>query len=176
MNKKFDSKAEAKAYPFLQSLGFVHITETFDCTFSDSEGKEFKAKPDFYHPALDLYLEYKTHPLNTKRSYRTAKNACEKMNQKYVKNTTYFKLENAWNHSIAKQAIVQKRLSTDKFIVCFDKAIDSKDMDNYCKKGLYVCTLNSIESYLGYILMKLAGFKVSFSLRNNEYEPAYTLH
>lgn len=175
MTKTFDSKAEAEVYPFLLSLGFVHITETFDYTFSDSEGTKFKAKPDFYHPALDLYLEYKTHPLNSKRSYRTAEKACQSMNPQYVTNKTYFHLKHAWNHSLAKQAIVQKKLGTEKFIVCFDKAIDSKDIDRHLSKGLFACTLNSVKSYLTYILMKKAGFKASFSLRNEAYEAAYTL-
>lgn len=72
----YDSKAEAAASDGFRRLGCISAHSHFyPHTFIDADGAEFRAKPDFFHPASGLYIEFKAGPLNTKRTKATADKA-----------------------------------------------------------------------------------------------------
>ena len=63
-----DSKLEEKWTPLLKQLGFIILDKTFQqcgaAPYTDATGTPFNAKGDYYHQALNLFIELKGHALN----------------------------------------------------------------------------------------------------------------
>lgn len=121
---KYDSKAERAfhaRHPHLISLQ----NDYYQSAFTDENGDVFRAKPDFFDPDFGeagTYIEFKCHQLNTKQTRSKSHEAENKIisYKGYLHNVD--KLKNSWNHSLYKQAIVQKTLDSKdvQMIVVFD--------------------------------------------------------
>jgi len=168
MSKHFSSIAEAKADAIFTALGCIRCESFlpyFPDLFKDANGDEFKALPDYYHPATNTFFEYKTCALNGKKSFKTADN---KLRAQYRHNIgpdtglTYAQVSaatwaakyrndcllHAWNHALAKQLAVQKTLGTENFVVIFGNTLDAKEALKYEKKGLAFLPLAKLEAFL----------------------------
>lgn len=179
MNPKFDSKTEENAHPVFTSLGCVHVgDEYFDTTFTDKTGNTFRARPDYYHPASDCYIEFKSATLNSRTSKDNSEKALAraKSSNAFRRNTSdhWDSLNNGWNHSRHKQRIVQKALSPDNFIVVFKDGISTEDMAQYQRLGLVTIPLNALPSWLGFQRLRKAGCNLfKFQLSNPSEDFAY---
>lgn len=82
----------------------------YSYTFHDIDGAPFKAKPDFYHPELECWIEFKCHQLNNKKTKQLADESHQKQINYKGRDCTKYQLDHAWNHSLFKQAKVQSSL------------------------------------------------------------------
>jgi hypothetical protein len=182
----YDSMAEAAASYRLAELGFSRNGDKFNQIFTDAEGTEFHACPDFYHADHDIYLEFKASKLN---SLKTKAGSVKRLNSMAVfrrgaplpsDNLNY-----GWNHSKHKQAIIQKALTPARLIICFqdthtptyDEAIE------YMKAGIRFCTVGTLRTYITALRLRKrgvpVGFRHSYSLEDDNGEvlpPSITYH
>ena len=108
----YDSKEEFnfhKRNPDLEYLS-AYYTQTFE----DCNHHVFNAKPDFFNHTLNCFIEYKSHQLNTIKSFDDYLTKWDKQ-QSFIKPHNYYisLLKMGWNHSINKQAIVASTLKAD---------------------------------------------------------------
>lgn len=109
----FDSKAEAKASPEFTRLGCIPARSPFPLTFTDADGTEFRALPDFHHPATGLFIEFKgADTLNGKKSKATADKAIERQRVWKGSLIPWDWLQHGWNHAAAKIAITQSAIAS----------------------------------------------------------------
>lgn len=103
--------------PHLRQLNDQH----FNNWFTDTDGVAFKAMPDFFDDSTKTYIEFKCHQLNTKQTKSDSESRLQKIQdfKGYLPNNDL--LNNGWNHSMYKQAIVQQTLALngEKMIVVF---------------------------------------------------------
>lgn len=143
------SKTEQKAAPVLATFGFIPCQDFFPVTFQDKDGKEFRAKCDFFHPELNIYVEVKDKSLNSKTSKATADKAMARLDPaRYAKSPTYFQCENQWNHSASKQAIVQHHLGPAQFMVVFTGKPDDATLKLIEKRGIDAYGLEKFSWYM----------------------------
>lgn len=150
MTKQKLSNPEQLAGPVLAKYGFIPChDEFFPVAFTDDDGAEFRAKPDFYHPIYGIYIEVKDNHLNGKGSQLTARNARNSADpwrvQKYP---TYYQIQCDWNHSATKQAIVQQTLTPAKFMVVFTGTPDEKTLKRIIKSGLQAYSLDKFSWFM----------------------------
>lgn len=186
--RHYDSKAEAAASRRFRQLGCIPTDAAFPHTFTDAEGKEFRAKPDFFHPASGLFIEHKSAPLNSRTTKSIADRAIASKQAFKGTLSTWDWLCDGWNHSKHKHAIVQRELSPQNFVVVFDQAPTAKEAMAYKKGGLVFIAMTALPSYLLYARLAKAGIKAGFLLRYRAsdteqsvlalgpYEPAGWLH
>lgn len=165
MMTTYDSEAEAAAAGELARLGCFRAIGHFPQAFTDADGTEFRAKPDFYHPRSDLFIEFKAAPLNGKKTKATADRAMASKQEFRGSLTLYDFLSNGWNHAKAKQAIVQRVMTPQNLIVVFEKPPTAKEATKYVKAGIVFIPLSALASYLGYVRLLKAGLQVDFLLR-----------
>lgn len=144
------SKPEQLAAPVLARYGFTpYQDQFFPVTFYDADGAEFRAKPDWYHPELGIYIEVKDSHLNGKQTKKTAKNARKNADpwrvQRYPE---YYQIQCDWNHSATKQAIVQHELSPARFMVVFTGNPDEDTLKRIEKSGLQAYSLKRFPWYM----------------------------
>lgn len=167
------STPEQKAFPILSRFGFVPCQDEFFAeTFFDKEDTEFHAKPDYKHPELNIYVEVKDSSLNSKTSKRMAENAYRRIDPyRLAKSPTYYQIKNQWNHSAAKQSIVQHTLGgADRFIVVFTGKPDSKTLELIEKHGLHAYSLDKFSLYMS--MWKLFNTLISNGFGRDETMPA----
>lgn len=161
----YDSKAEAAASYRLAELGFSRSDSKFSQVFTDAEGTEFHACPDFYHADHDIYLEFKASKLN---SLKTKAGSVKRLNSMAIfrkgvplpsDNLNY-----GWNHSKHKQAIVQKSLTTARLIICFQDSHTPTFAEalEYTKAGLLFCTMSTLRTYITALRLRQHGLQVGF--------------
>lgn len=161
----FDSKAEAAAFPEFQRLGCIRASGPYPQTFTDANGTGFRAKPDFYHPASGLFIEFKSAPLNGRKTKATAERAEASQLERKGFLTRYDWLQCGWNHAKAKQAIVQRQLTPQRFVVVFDKPPTFAEAMKYMKAGVVFIPLSALPSYLLHARLAKAGIQTGFQLR-----------
>lgn len=89
----------------------IQCADTFyHYTFYDADGSPFQAKPDFYHPTLECWIEFKCHQLNNKKTKQLADESHQKQINYKGRDCIKYQLDNGWNHSLFKQAKVQSSL------------------------------------------------------------------
>ena len=113
----FDSKEESEFFYRNDSVLTLCSDSYFPCTFKDSNNETFRARPDFMYNGI--YIEYKSHQLNTSSSRLDAITKWE--NQQHwiaPRHRAYNKLKIDWNHSVYKQGIVA-RAYPDNFLLVF---------------------------------------------------------
>lgn len=161
----YDSKAEAAASQELARLGCTRPAGQYPQTFTDADGTEFRAKPDFYHPRSGLYIEFKAAPLNSKTTKATAERAEASQRARKGFLTTWDWLQCGWNHAKAKHAIVQRVLTPQNFIVVFDKPPSIAEAGDYKKAGIIFVPLSALPSFLLHARLAKAGIRTGFLLR-----------
>lgn len=146
---------EQKAAEILIPLGFIHQNDRLlPYSFFDKEDTEFRAKADFYHAGLDLYVEIKDNHLNGKTSKIKAMNAYNRVEAaRLQKCASYFQIQNQWNHSAAKQAIVQVKIGSPQFAVVFTREPDDETLKRIKKQGIQAF---GIKRFSGIIKLQLA--------------------
>lgn len=146
---------EQKAAEVLIPLGCIHQNDKLlPYTFRDKEGREFSAKADFYHPDLGLYIEVKDSHLNGKTSKANAEKAYSRVDpDRLRKAPRYYQIQNQWNHSATKQAIVQSRIGASQFVVVFTKAPDDSTLMRIQRQGLHAFSLTR---FTGMVQLQLA--------------------
>lgn len=160
----FDSAAEAKASFRFAELGCIPCKQTFPQIFKDSEGTEFQAKPDFYHPGSKLYIEFKCATLNGRKTKANAdKQEADKLQFKGFL-SDFDRINLQWNHAKQKHAIVQKTLTPQNFIVVFDKPPSWGDAYTYFKAGIVFCPMSALPTYLAKVRLAKAGLNLPFLL------------
>ena len=165
----YDSNFERRIAEQMHSLGFVRCDDYFrqegtPQQFHDKEGARFCAKPDWHHPALDLYVETKAGTLNSKTTVRTAasaethrRNYCRMQRRAFNVGDMF---TTQWSHSKTKQAIVQRALSPQSMIVVFAEPVPYETMLKYSKAGLVAIHLDALEQYTRYIRLCRYGLPV----------------
>lgn len=179
MKDNYDSNFERSIISKMETLGFIRCDDYFPLTFKDETGQTFNAKADWYHPALELYAETKSHTLNSKTTVQTAQNA-EQRQQQYRRSrrekfSTLDQLNTQWAHSRYKQAAVQRSLSPQRMIVVFEKPIPYDAMKAYSKAGLVAIDLRSLRSYLAYIHFGRKGLFLQFSYEYYDRDISFVL-
>lgn len=169
----FDSNYERRIAPTLQSLGFVRCNDYFRLDgsprqFRDKEGAPFCAKPDFWHPELNLYVETKAGTLNSKTTVRTAASA-EAHRHEYCRiQGRAFNVGDMfatqWSHSKVKQATVQRALTPQHLIIVFERPVPYEQMLKYKAAGLVAIHLGALPSFLRYIRLCRYGLPVQWEL------------
>lgn len=161
----YDSKAEAAASPDFLRLGCIRASGHYAQTFTDADGAAFHARPDFYHPAAGLFIEYKAAPLNGRTTKATAERAEASQMQRKGFLTGWDWLQCGWNHSKAKQAIVQRKLTPQNFVVVFNEPPTIPEAMAYVKAGIVFIPLSALPSYLLHARLAKAGIQTGFQLR-----------
>jgi len=175
------SKTEKAMLDYLAPWG-VQFSQSFEpyyqAKFADREGYIFTARPDAaFHiadePEEPLFLEIKSCMLNAKKSYSTAKNGLlgqynrrfypatgEHLSHDQLSSALWPKWRNdclnqAWNHSKHKHAIVSRALPIGKYIVIFPDAIFFKDdmgtvkaFKEYTNLGIQCMALSEVPAFL----------------------------
>ena len=124
----------------------------------DCENTSFNFKIDAYVPALNLAVEFKAHPLNSKKSIKTAlnkllaqakyRNLISRTYQPEITQQAHDKLscmlwlkgyqkdclDHAWNHSAGKHRIVSNYFS-GQYIVVFENSVEF-DSNRLKRKGI----------------------------------------
>jgi hypothetical protein len=161
---KFDSKSEATASHTFASLSCLPAKGTLPQTFKDADGIEFHAKADFIHTPTGVLIEYKNAPLNNKKTKRTSDNALESKLKFRGFLSLWDYICHGWNHSKNKQAIVQKALTPQNFIVVFDKPPALAEAYTYQQAGIVFIPMSALSKYLSYVRLVKAGLAATFSL------------
>jgi len=173
---KYDSRFEQRIAPQLEALGFVRCNDHFRQDgdvrqFHDKEGARFSAKPDWHHPKLGLYIETKAGTLNSKTTVRTAANAeahrrdhCRIQGKAFNVGDMY---ATQWSHSRSKQAIVQRDLTPQNFVVVFDKAPSWAEAWDCWNAGIVFVPLADLRQFVAARQLQRLGIGASFSLRYN---------
>ncbi|PWK38674.1 hypothetical protein [Cupriavidus plantarum] len=181
----YDSRFEQRIAPQLEALGFVRCTDYFQQDgdvrqFHDKEGARFSAKPDFWHPKLDLYIETKAGTLNSKTRVRTAANAeahrrdhCRIRGKAFNVGDMY---ATQFSHSRYKQSAVQRALTPQSVIVVFAERVPYATMTAYAKVGMVAIHLDALPQYLHYIQFTRYGLPVSWNLPYPEHGSSFVLH
>ncbi|MCD9477377.1 hypothetical protein, partial [Photobacterium phosphoreum] len=111
--KKYDSISEKQFHNRHPEL--IVTKDPYQCSFVDSSGTIFRAVPDFYDPKNSCYIEFKDGVLNTKPDKMSAIESSAKVQQYKSDHNLNWTFKDAyqhdWNHSMFKQAAVQKRLA-----------------------------------------------------------------
>lgn len=151
----------------MEALGFTRCDAYYQISFVDKTGRPFRARADWYHPALDLYAETKNHTLNSKTSQESAEKAIERQQQYRQIKGQPLKLidllKNQWCHSRYKQAAVQRALTPQQMIVVFEKSIPIDEMKAYQKAGLVCISLADLPTYKAYLHFGKKGLHLQFS-------------
>lgn len=162
----FDSIAEKLAAQYLNLFGFKRYDKLSDFSLIDSNNNSFRFKPDFHCSWFNIYLEFKSAPLNSKKNVETANKAMQRVQNdiaagyKNERDMRYFQLENQWSHSYHKQKIVQDHYTSERFIICFsDKALKESEAKKYRRAGLIFITMSELPSFLS----KLIAFQPVYS-------------
>ncbi|MCY0855746.1 hypothetical protein [Cupriavidus sp. D39] len=178
----YDSKFEQRIAPTMLSLGFVRCDDYYNdasglpLVFTDKQDAPYRAKPDWHHPRLDLYVETKCHALNNKTSQSTANRALDRQ-RNYRGGRLILKdlLNLQWSHSRYKQAGVQFVLTPQNLVVVFDEPIPFDEMLTYKKAGLVAINIDSLRSYLGYIHFARKGLALQFDMPYREQGVSFVL-
>lgn len=158
---KLDSDSESGIAARMLQLGFIRYSDFFMLDgakreFRDKQSCTFRAKPDWYNLKLKVFAESKFHPLNAKTSQASADAAMTRQ-QAYRQGrgeagnkdlARFDQLNNQWNHSQVKQAIVQQELTPYAQIVFFKKPPTLEEMQAYTVKGLFPIALDAMPAYL----------------------------
>lgn len=163
--KPYDSKAEAAASFKLAKLGCLRVNDPFPQTFTDADGTRFTARPDYFNDRCGLWLEFKAAPLNSKTTKATAERAETRARERKGWLTSWDWINCQWTHSKFKQAIVQRQLSPQNFIVVFDKPPTIAEARNYEKAGIVFVPLSALPSFLLHARLAKAGIKTGFELQ-----------
>lgn len=161
----YDSMAEAAASYRLAELGFSRHSSRFTKIFTDAEGTDFHACPDFYHAGYGIYLEFKASKLN---GLKTKAGSMKRLNDiaAYRRGAPLpsENLSYGWNHSKQKQAIVQKELTPARLIVCFQDAHTPTFAEAlaYMKAGVWFCTVRTLPTYIAALRLRQRGLPVGF--------------
>jgi hypothetical protein len=162
----YDSKAEAAASFKFVALGCIPSKDMLPHVFTDSEGTEFRAKADFYHPASSLFIEYKCAMLNGCKTKSSAeKQLRERQKYRRCKGQSLLmkdRLDCQWNHARRKQAIVQRLLTPLNFIVVFDKPPTVSEAVTYFAAGIMFIPMSELPRYLTFTRLAKAGIPVSY--------------
>lgn len=161
----FDSKAEAAAFPEFQRLGCIRTSEPYPQTFRDADGTAFRARPDFYHPASGLFIEFKAGSLNGKRTTATADRALASKLEFKGTLSVWDWLQCGWHHAKAKQAIIQRQLTPQRFVIVFKEPPTLAEAIEYMKAGVVFIPLSALPSYLLHARLAKAGIQTGFRLR-----------
>ena len=161
----YDSKAEAVAAGELARLGCIRASGPYAQTFTDADGATFHACPDFHHPATGLFIEYKAAPLNGRTTKATAHRAEASQMQRKGFLTRFDWLQCGWNHSKARQAIVQRELTPQNFVVVFREPPTIAEAVDYSKAGIVFIPLSALPSFLLHARLAKAGIQTGFQLR-----------
>lgn len=161
----YDSKAEEAAAPDFARLGCIRASGHYPQTFRDADGTEFRACPDFFHPASGCWIEFKAGPLNSKKTKANADRAIASKQEFKGSLTLYDWLQHGWHHSKTKQAIVQRQLTPQNFIVVFKEPPTFAQALEYMKAGVVFIPLSALASYLLHARLAKAGIQTGFLLR-----------
>jgi len=174
--QNFDSKSEELAAPIFSGLGAVRRDDILPVLFTDDNGKEFRARADFYHPQTDTYLEYKDGRLNSIKSLSSSQNRLETQIKwrRVTSPTRKDQLDFGWNHSLYKQLLVQEGLGFLNFAVIFKAPPTDSDAKRYAKRGLVFCTLKSFRNFSAFVRFRKLGLNISFTLHCDNY--TITIH
>jgi hypothetical protein len=155
---QFQSQAERKAHPILTSFGFqLENNNYLPLTFTDAEGTKFKAKADYYHPELGIYIEVKSRSLNSMPSKARAEAAYSAIPLHVrEKCPTFFYTKYQWNHAAEKIGITQEAIGHENFMVVF-----TEDPTKEKKIDGVLTTLELIEKH-GVVACDLKYFPVQF--------------
>jgi hypothetical protein len=174
--KTHDSAAEAKASFKLYQHGWVPCTELFPQTFTDSEGTEYRACPDFHHPATGFYAEFKARKMNGKKTKRAAMAAVAKMDDEIARGflaaekRPYKLLDHAWNHSIQTVACKTAQLpSNTPLVVIYEKQADLNEERRCARNGVFMLSLDNLPCFNAFLLFASLGLNVEFSRHGFKY-------
>lgn len=169
----FDSKAEAKASPEFTRLGCIPARSPFPVTFTDADGTEFHALPDFYHPATSVYIEFKgATTLNGKKTKATADSAIER--QQAWKGTLipWDWLQHGWNHAAAKIAITQQAIAAagGALLLVFAAPPDAETIKRLNSRQVFWLMLGTPQwrQFASFLKFASAGFPVQLLYRHPE--------
>lgn len=111
--KKYDSISEKQFHNRHSEL--IVTKDPYQCSFVDSVGTIFRAVPDFWDTKAECYIEFKDGVLNSKPDKLSAIESSAKVQQYKADRNLNWTFKDAyshdWNHSMFKQAAVQKRLA-----------------------------------------------------------------
>lgn len=161
----YDSMAEAAASYRLAELGFSRYSSKFSQIFTDAEGTEFHACPDFYHADYGIYLEFKASKLNSLKTKAGSVKRLDSMADfRRGIPLPSDNLNYGWNHSKHKQAIVQKELTSARLIVCFQDTHTPTfaEATAYTKEGICFCTMRTLPTYIAALRLRQRGLQVGF--------------
>lgn len=168
----------------MQSLGFVRCGDFYRVSgnpqgFTDKDGARFSAKPDWWHPALNLYVETKSSDLNSRTTVHTAAKAESRQRQSCALRGkpfgTYDMLQTQWSHSRYKQAAVQSALTPQSMVVVFAEPVPYDLMLKYAKAGLVAIHLDALPQYIRYVQLTRYGLPVQWNLPYPEHSATFTL-
>lgn len=180
----FDSAYERQIEPLMSSLGFSRVSSFYKQggspqRFHDSDGAQFCACPDWWHPKLRLYVETKCATLNNEPSKRTAAKAearqrasCRARRKAF---STGDMLATQWCHSVHKQTAVQRALTPQSLIVVFAEPVPYATMLAYKRAGLVAIHLAALPNFLRYIRLCRYGLRVNWWLPYEDEGQAFVL-
>lgn len=130
--------------------------------------------PDFIHEATGFYTEFKAHKMNGKKTRRAALSAMAKVDldiaQGYLDpaKRPYRELENAWHHSIQTMACkTAQLLPHTPLVLIYEKQADLNEERRCARNGVFMLSLDSLQSFNGFLLFASMGLDVQF--KRNEF-------
>lgn len=135
----------------LTRLGFILINrKLMPYSFVDKDGTVFGAMADFFHPALELYVEVKCNHLNGKTSKENAERAYNRIEpaKLYGSHAAYYQVQHQWNHAAKKQVLVQSVIGAPQFAIVFTKEPDAATLARIEKQGLQAFSLSRFASMI----------------------------
>jgi hypothetical protein len=164
------SAAEAKASFVLYQHGWIPCETAFPQDFIDSEGATYTAHPDFQHPGTGFYAEFKAHRMNGKSTRRAAVAAMAQIDSDIARGflapakRPYKALLNAWNHSIQTMACKSAQLpSHTPLVLIYETAQDLNEERRCTRNGVFMLSLENLQSFNGFLLLASIGLDVQFS-------------
>lgn len=145
------SLPEQQAASVLTRLGFVYRHgKLMPFEFLDKENAPFSAMADYYHPALDLYVEIKHDHLNGKTSKASALRAYNALDpaKLYGKHARYYQTRNQWNHAAPKHAVVQTTIGRAQYAIVFTGQPDEETLGRLAKQGIEAYSLYRFASMI----------------------------
>jgi hypothetical protein len=174
--KTHKSAAEAKASFVMYRYGWIPCEAPFPQEFIDSEGTTYTAQPDFHHPTTGFYAEFKAHKMNGKGTRRAAVAAMAQIDSDIAQGflsaskRPFKALQNAWNHSIQTMACKTAQLpSHTPLVLIYETAQDLNEERRCARNGVFMLSLENLQSFNGYLLFASLGLDVGFSRNGFRY-------
>jgi len=151
---KYDSILERKFHEQFPDLVYhENNLKHYPFTFYDSDGVAFKASPDFYCEERNIVIELKGRKLNNVATKKLSIDKLASQEQYNGKLTDYHKLLFAFNHSLYKQATVNRAIRDSNyqynFLLVFEDKTDltTQSKNKMKKEGIDWCYASEWQDY-----------------------------